>query len=219
MAQYTTTEKVESEIRAESQFSSTTSPSLNDVTSWIEQESAYIDTISGTSFSSIQTTVDLDYNGEDELIALPDSPILTFSKLSYSTSAIESGLSYVEKVEDTDYTVYKETGEVALLSGFSPAYGRKRFQVEYTYGYTDIPAQIEMLASKLVANRVLNTLLSSNVETANAGGSVSVGSISIVEPADVGVGTYRQLQTDINTLKKEILSGFKTFRYRDILNG
>jgi len=63
------------------------------------------------------------------------------------------------------------------------------------------------------AQRILNTSIQKNVMTGNDGGSVSVGSISIVEPASYGVNSYRELSNDIKILKEDILKGFGVFRY------
>jgi hypothetical protein len=65
----------------------------------------------------------------------------------------------------------------------------------------------------MVAERVLNSLISQNVNETNDGGSISVGSISIVEPSSYGVNSYKQLKTDIEELKKSIYGTFGVYRY------
>jgi len=215
MAQYTTAEKVQYELQASSAFDATTVPSLSTVTDWIEEESAFIDSQTNTSFSQTTTTLTLDYNGE-EVIPLKDSPLISVSQFLYDTNSFgnASGADWVAKTEDTHFSLYKERGEIVLmLTNFTPAEGRKRFKIEYVSGYASTPATIQMLATKKVALRVLNTLISGNVNSRNDGGSVSVGSISIVEPENYGVNSYKQLVTDIKDLEQQIARTDGIYRY------
>jgi hypothetical protein len=55
--------------------------------------------------------------------------------------------------------------------------------------------------------------LNANINEGNDGGSISVGSISITEPASYGVQNYRRLKDDIATLKKELTERTGVYRY------
>ena len=44
-------------------------------------------------------------------------------------------------------------------------------------------------------------------------GSVSVGSISIVEPASYGVNSYKTLRTEIDAMKEDLSKQFGVYRY------
>ena len=61
-----------------------------------------------------------------------------------------------------------------------------------------------MLATKLVAKRVIDTVLAKDVAEKQSGKSVSIGSVSIVRPAEVGVSQYKSLTSDIDLLKAEL---------------
>jgi hypothetical protein len=91
--------------------------------------------------------------------------------------------------------------------------GKKRFKIIYTAGAESTPKVVQKLCTKLVAERVLSSLIFDNVNTGNDGGSISVGSISIVEPASYGVSSYKQLKSDIDKLKEDITGGFGVYRY------
>jgi hypothetical protein len=212
---YCTATQVEDEIRATTRFASTTIPSLSTVTSWITQESAQINRDTGTVYASVAATSDLDYNGE-LVMTLPCAPVISVGSVLYATSSLgnsDYSTSWETKTADTDYTVYLDTGELAILSNWSPVEGRKRIRVAYSYGYSTVPDVIQKLATKMVAERVLNSLISQNVNETNDGGSISVGSISIVEPSSYGVNSYKQLKTDIEDLKKSIYGTFGVYRY------
>jgi len=213
---YTDATSVESELQTTTPFSGSTLPTLSQITSWIEEESAQINQDAGMYFGSTAYTTEIDYNGE-ETITLKNSPIITVDLFEYNANKLGSslGTDYKTKTEDTDFTVYEDSGEIAILfdNFSSPQTGRKRFKIAYTAGYTTTPDMIKKLATKMVTLRVLNTLITKNVNEANDGGSISVGSISIVEPASYGVNSYKQLKLDIEELKSSITKGFGVYRY------
>lgn len=216
---YTDITKVKEEIRASSPFSSATTPSANTVTRWITEVSEVINRDAGQVFGTTAYTEVIDYNGE-ELIALENAPIISVTNLLYTTSDLgTSGYALSgTATEGTDYSAYEKAGEILILPNTSKfRTGNKTMQVNYTAGYATTPLDVQQLATKTVALQVLNSLLQQNVDQANTGGSVSVGSINIVEPADVGVGTYKSLQSDITELRNRIATGYKTIRYSNRL--
>lgn len=211
---YTDSTKVKEEIRGTTNFSSATTPTLNTVNRWITEVSALINRESGDIFGETTYSETIDYSGED-IIALSHSPIISVSSLLYATAILGTSSYNLAStaVEGTDYSAYNDSGEILILQSYTGKKGQKAMQINYTAGYETIPLEVQALATKMVAMKVLNSLLQNNVNEANSGGSVSVGSISIVEPADISVGTYNTLKSDINELKKTITSGYKTLRY------
>jgi hypothetical protein len=215
---YTTANLVQSELRSTVPFDSSTIPSLQDINSWIDQESALIDHDAGMSFASTTCTSVFDYNGVDYLI-LKASPVISVSSVLYATSELgksDYGTSWVTKTEDLDYTMYNNEGTVYILSNWNPQVGAKRIKVIYESGYEDTPKEIELLATKKVALRVLKTLIHSNVNEGNDGGSISVGSIMIVEPAGISVNTVKELSNDIKELESKLTTGFGIYRFERI---
>lgn len=214
---YTTASKVQEELKLSTAFDSTTLPSLSTVTSWIEEESSYIDSISGKKFSETEYTQTIDYDGSDR-IQLKYAPVISVTSLLYSTSELGSSTYALAdtKVEDTDYTLYKETGEIGILwQNWSPKVGDKRMQIIYTAGYTsdDLPLFIQKLATKMVAKRSIDSALSNDIQQRKSGKSISVGSISIVKPSDYGVSGYKNITDDIDSLKNELLKDGGVYRY------
>lgn len=211
--EYTTASLVQAELQSSTAFSSSTTPTLSDVTNWIQEESAYINSLADTTFSSTAVSSEfIDFDG-GSTIWLEYAPIISVSRVQYNANRLGSSTTdWADKVADSDYTIYNDAGYLAVLSGWTPKTGRKRVAVDYTYGYTTTPLEVQMLCTKLVARRVLETLIAKNVNERNDGGTVSVGSISIVEPSTYGVNSYRQLMTDIADLKKNIVDNFKIQR-------
>lgn len=213
---YTTKELVQAELRAESPFSSSTYPTDAEVDQWIVENDSHIDKIAGRTFASTQYVETLDYDGED-VITLENAPVISIDTFNYATFALghASYPTFVAKTEDTHFTVYEDRGEVEILSSnFTPNSGKKRFEITYTAGYTTPPAYISMLAAKMVAKRVIDSVLQKDTNEKQSGKSISVGSISIVKPSDFGVNQYRDLKAGIEDLKLELVKGKLNYRYR-----
>ena len=211
--EYTTAENVKNELRATTNFSSTTYPSADTVDGWIQEESGEVNVVSGRIWGTDSYSETLDYNGEGTLV-LENAPVSSVTSVLYSTGPLGTntyGLS-TTKVEDTDYTVYLEEGEIDILSNWYPIQGRKRIQINYIAGYSTIPVHIQKLVTKKVTRRVLDTLIQKDVNEKQSGKSVSVGSISIVKPADFGVSQYKQLLSDIDQLEDKLLQSPTAYR-------
>ncbi len=210
---YTTAALVQAELATTEVFSTSTLPTADQVATWIAEESDKIDQLAGRTFTSTAYSEDIDYDGED-IIALANAPVITVTSLLYSTSKLGSDTYSLSdtKTEDTDYTVYKDAGEIALLEGWSPASGRKRMQVNYTAGYASTPLPVQNLATKKVAKRVIDTVMQKSVNESKSGKSISVGSVSIVKAADFGVSQYTTLKDDIASLEDEIINGTSVYR-------
>jgi hypothetical protein len=213
---YTTATLIEAEIRASELFSTATTPSLAQVTTWITETDAYIDHLTANAFAQTTYTDEyIDYNGESELI-LKHSPVIAVNSLMYNTNTLGSsdGEGFITKAAGTDYIVRPESGTILLpYTTFSPNFGLRRFKATYSAGYATTPAVVQMLSTKMVASRVLDSLFAGNTNSGETGGSISVGSISIVDPANVGVGTYKELKTGIKELQNDLVRNFSVYRY------
>ena len=211
---YTTPELVQSEIQGASPFDTDTFPSLADVNAWIEEESSYINSISDRVFSSVVVTdqyVDIE---EDDDILLPVAPIISLTKLEYNKNRLgdPDGTDWVTKTEDSDFILYDDVGRIHVIrSNWNPKPGRRRVRVTYTYGYADTPLTVRTLASKLVAKRVIDSLLSNKLFEGDTG-DVSIGTMRVSEPADLSIQAYRKLDDDIEKLKDRLHDGFKVYR-------
>lgn len=206
--EYTTLQLVSAELQTTTQFSPSTTPSSGDVLEWIAEESAYINGLANTIFGSTTYSSEyIDYDGENDLL-LENSPLLSVTSVEYNHYPIGSSLgsSWETMVAEEDYTVYTDRGIIRILSNWNPDPGTKRIRVTYVAGYEVIPYQVRKLCTKLVAERVLSTLIAKNINERNDGGTVSIGSVSITEPSAYGIQSFKQLKNDIESLKEEILS-------------
>lgn len=212
---YTTSALVASEIRATTDFGAGTTPTQTTVNNWINQVSERINMVSGRTWGTTQYTEYFDYSGK-ELLTLSMAPVVTVDTVQYNQNPLgsTSGTDWVTKTAETDYSLYTNEGQIAILPSWNPAEGRKRIKVIYTAGYTAIPERVEELATKEVALKVLQSLVTQNVNEGNDGGSISVGQISIVEPASYGVNSYKQLRQDVQQLWSDV-KGTGVYRYKD----
>jgi hypothetical protein len=214
MNNYTTPELVIAELRGEEDFTEYTIPKLSTVNTWISQYSDHINNLTSNYYSS-GTTVDY-YDADKNLnLYLKKTPVLSVEGVYYNDKYDGDTDNWVEKINGIDYTVYPEEGYIKINTRYWTDLKRasRNLRVEYTYGYDNVPPAVEMLATKLVAQRLLDTLMSQSLEERNAGGSISVGDIRIVEPANYGVGTYRELKNSIKELQEEVVKGFRVYRY------
>jgi hypothetical protein len=212
---YTTVQNIQDELRVDTPFSANTNPSLQAIENWIYEESSAVDELTGFIAAETVRTEYIDYSGAGSIL-LKHSPIISISSLSHNTNPLGSSLgeAWITKTQDIDYTIYGDKGKILLItSNFTPYEGPKRFKIIYTSGYAIVPFQIQRLTTKLVALRVLNSLVHSNINDSNDGGSISVGSINITEPASYGVNSYKQLKADIDQLKQEVARGTGVYRY------
>lgn len=212
---YTSPDMVAAELRATTPFSDSTYPSLSTVQQWIEETGAHIDTLAGFVAAETMHTDFLTYDGQ-EILAMRYSPIISITSLAENTNSLgaDAGEAWVIKTADTHYFLDSDSGQVLVnLLKWQPKPGFRKLRIVYKSGYTTIPATHQMLATKMVTGRVLSSLLGQNIQESNDGGSVSVGTISIVEPASYGVNTYKQLKTDIQELQAQLLGGTTVYRY------
>jgi hypothetical protein len=210
---YTTPKLVQEELKATDAFTDSTYPSLQAIEIWINEESAIVNRMAGINFGSTQYTQYYDYNGEEDLF-LKHAPVITIDTFEYNTASLGNAASWTTKVEDTDFSVDQDRGVVTLISGnFSPSSGKKRMRITYTAGYDDIPYEVQKLATKLVAKRVIDSVLAKDTNERQSGKSISVGSISIVKPAQFGVNQYKELKSDIADLQQNIVKGTGVHRY------
>lgn len=213
---YTTPSLVQAELRASDSFDTDTIPTLSTVNEWIKEESDKINQLSGTVWGSTSYTDTIDYNNETGYdITLRNSPLISVDSVKYRTSVDGQTPVWVSKTETTDYIPYTEEGKVRIVkSNWNPSIGSKNIEIQYTAGYSTTPAFIQRIATKAVALRLLNTLISQNVNERNDGGSISVGNISIVEPSSYGVNSYKVLRDEVSqgysTLSED---SFKVYRY------
>lgn len=213
---YTTASLIEAELRATSVFDTTTNPTLASVTEWIAETDSYIDGVASRVYDVATYTDIFHYNGEYYLF-LKNTPLSSVTTVEYNSAARGEAPSWATLTLNTHYLVDDSKAVIMLVFGtgttFAPRAGFNRFRVTYDSGYSTIPKNIQMLATKLVAERVLSSLITKNVNERNDGGSISVGDISIVEPASYGVNSYKQLKTDIKELERKVQGGFKVYRY------
>jgi hypothetical protein len=197
---YTDLQQVQEELRSEVSFSNNTLPSAQTVTRWIGQASERVDNIAGRTFGVTTYVEYIDYNGE-EMLMLKHAPFTTVTSVEYNDQPSGQPTNWATLTADTSYVVYPETGEILIvLDQWKPNFGNRNIRITYSAGFTDIPELIQTAVTKIVALRVLNTLISKNVNEGSDGGSISVGSISIVEPASYGVNSYRNLQQEVKDL-------------------
>jgi hypothetical protein len=215
---YTSASLVEAEIRASTSFSADTTPTLQQLNNWIDEESKIIEVRTGTVFGySLASSVYMDYDGA-EVFRLPNSPVISITSLEYNLHSNNTTPSWVTLEEgfDKNYLLYEDEGEVEFIGGNSathkvlPKAGKKKFRVSYTYGYEETPLEIQRLASLAVSKRVIMSLLNTQANT--QGGNIQVGTISVTDPSNYGVSWFKGVNDEMDNIYSSIGQDLKVFR-------
>ena len=213
--EYTTPSKVQSELRASTAFATDTSPSLSDVSEWIQEESEQLNEDSATNWGSTSYTEYITFDKLGYDLTLKHSPIINVISVEYNSSPDGTVANWTTKTADIDYIIYPEEGMIRIVpSLWSPKTNSRGIRVTYVAGYSTTPLRVQKYITKAVTLRVLDTLIAQNVEERNDGGSISVGNINIVEPSSYGVASYKQLRDEVTSLRNTLAGdGFKVYRY------
>ena len=158
---YTTTQKVADYLNVDV---STIRPE------WIEWATTYIETFTCQKFCEVTVTekYDITETGQ-EILMLDNYPILDVIELKDDGEVVPVG----------DYLIYEQEGfikfadeftgtEINLLQPGPFTFGRQRVEVNYKYGYADVPKDIEWVATVLTAVIASSSLTQSGVISGGA---------------------------------------------------
>lgn len=211
MASYTSTDLVSAQLGGESITTSTT-PSTDDVEQWIKEAEDEIDSRTGLTFKpeGFEDLI-LDYEKNDDIIRLPFE-IVSITTLYYNSESAGETPSWTLKTKDTDYYVYSEEGEIEIIpSKFNALRGKNRFKITGVKGKTVVPNIIKRLATLMVANRFVETVVQSQAYS-NSGGDVQVGTIKVGNPSSFSVSAVNSRKSEIDDLFTKAIGDFRTFR-------
>ena len=201
---YTTVDLVSAELKG-LDISSTTTPDTSTVTQWIADADAEIDARTGKTWSSTAfTSTYLDYEG-DGYVRFPYSPLISISSFQYETNGLGNDSSNWESLTEgrnNDYIIYVNDAEIMFTGKTLPSKGYQKLCLSGIYGYATTPAKIQLLATKLVAKRVMDATINAQ---AQEGGSVTVSNISIDDPTSFGANQSKNLKIDIDDLFKDLV--------------
>lgn len=210
---YTTASLVKNELRVTTDFASTTVPSLDTINNWIEEESEFINHLAGKTYGVTEYTEVLDIKPGTDTLYLLNAPIVEVDSVKYSEYPLgDSNYSLsIEKTEDVDFTVYDKEGVIKTLS-WKPQAGRKRVEVVYTAGSGVLPLIVQKLATKMVAKRVMDTIIEADLNEQKSGKTVAVGNVRITKSTSFGIAQYQEITREIKDLQDKIVGGTTAFR-------
>lgn len=219
---YTTTTEVAAELGGIT-ITSTSSPSTTQVTSWIRDAEAEINSLTGMSWNTQSLTGSVyeyhDYKGNNRLI-LNNAPVISITKVEYISS--DWGAPSVTWTELTEgrtssdsFIVYKDEGLIQFHNNTSgthlPKRGVQNVRVQYSYGKATVPNEIKRFATLLVAKRYMLSVASKTAS--EEGGAVSVGTISVDDPNNYVHNHYDRVTKEIEYYRKQVIGSFKPYIY------
>jgi hypothetical protein len=205
-------------------LTSSSIPSSTDVTAWINEAGAEIETYSGRVWAStvVPTTAFevYDYSG-DGVLLLEHRPVLSITQLLTNTAPLGSDASWVELTEGrgstNSFELYNEQGMLRFhgnSNGTKPYAGSRTIKVAYSYGYSTTPLLVQRLATMIVAERYITTF--SNASAGQLGGTISVGPISVSDSTSFSINRLVNIRQEKQRLF-DLLGRVKTFSpYYDI---
>lgn len=217
---YTTITLIEAELQSDAINASST-PSSDDVSTWIDEVDAQIELMTGEVFSStISSSEYYDYDGDGTLLPI-NAPIISIDELRYNKNTLSfSSADWVtlEEGQGKNYIYYDKEGEIVFINGngatnkILPKSGARRLCLTYTYGHNSVPKDIQRLATLMVSKRVISSLVNSQANT--EGGEVTVGPITVKDPSNFSVSYIKDINTEIKDLTSNLGYDLKTYRSR-----
>lgn len=213
MTSYTTYTKVSEELNNFTLDASST-PTSTVVNTWITEASKLIELNTNQVWASTVVSSEYhDYDGSG-IFKTYHSPIITITELLAESNGINSeslGWHTLEegKIRTKDFYQYSDEGDIIFHGTEKPSAGYQNLCISYSYGYATTPIQIQTLATKIVATRVINSVI--NGSASSEGGAVSVGTISVSDPSTFGISRIKEMNQEIKDLYGSI-GKFKVYR-------
>jgi len=174
---------------------------------WIDWATSEVDSYTGTVFGQEIEVIefyDIDKEGQDSVILE-----------SYPVTEIVYVKDDGETVAPTDYMLYKRDGIIALRVDtvlnaiFDVPYftkGRQMVEVKYRYGYLDVPSEITLVCSLMVADLALGKLKKEISEQEVEGEKIGEYSVDYTKSKYT---LEQKIKNDLKVAKKEILDKYK----------
>lgn len=206
---YTNIANVSAFLRITIDGSST--PSADDVTTWIEEVDDEIDRITKSTFESTTVTDQIISTDSDsgfmsaqsfdgtgayeqpatkDMIQIPQHKILTLDAVAYNRAVDGADEDWVDlTIGHGEQCVLSDNFIKILESGLYIPRRHTGLKISYTYGNDSVPAFVQKLATRMVALTYNESGLAN--EITSGGGSIRVGDIEIDEP-----GSFTQSYVD-----------------------
>ena len=208
-------------------YTTSTTPTSDQIDMWITEVEKMIDEEIGTSYKINNIIEFYDYNQYTSYISpeglafagnvgrrdyLPGvlfndqfvtkhRPIITINSLKINESDAASSDVFTTITEQTgsggNYVSDKNTGVITFLNKF-PRFGKRSIKIDYDWGRSLVPKHIQKLATLLVAKVVLSSVASST-QTENID-SINIGDISISKGVTQSVSFRESLEKEIQSL-------------------
>lgn len=217
---YTNIGLIESELNlASGTICSSSIPSVATVEMWIQEAEAEIDALTNRYYAQKTVTNKLmDYNGK-LLFRLPNTPVISITKIEYNMNSIDMASSWVTLQEGNgyNYVTYLTQGEVQFTPGTLASYrngilpGTQRLRLSYVYGYQTVPINVQRLATLLVTKRMISA--NANSDAYSSDGTLEIaGFIKVAEVSSFNINRINAMNQDIDYLRKEVLGKMKVFK-------
>lgn len=200
--EYTTSDRVGERLRTT--FDGSSTPTAAVVDEIISEAEATINKYAGRAFTQATYTNELyDHNGAD-FITVKNPDLQSVSSIEYSTDGGDSWTA----LSSSDYVVYTDFDRIERnrykATDWVPA-GFQNLRITYDAGPSSVPVHIRSLATDMAVAEVIRSVIGKSANT--EGGRISVGSISIDDPAMFSVNYLSALDSSIMSRLAKLAEG------------
>jgi len=170
-------------------------------TEWLDWATAQVDLKTHQTFGNF--TVVERYDGTDlDFLLLDNSPVVSVTKIEYLED--DTTDTWIE-LDDKYYVLYRNENRIRLVEDLSGVteiscfeIGVQNWRVTYEYGHSEVPAEVELLASLMVVELY-------NIKTTGVSGTVSsekIGDYSISYNSSASIPVKDLIKELIDSLGK-----------------
>lgn len=206
MARYTSLSLVGDRLGTE--FTSSSSPTDQEVNKIIDDVEALIDSYAGRRFDAYTKSNEYyDHDGSDFITTT--EPLVSVVSLEKTTDGGDTWVS----VPSTDYVVYPEFNRIEKRVGgssntgaFPNISGQRVVRITYKAGYSTVPQDIVALATDMAVLEVMKLII--NTQVFESGGDIQVGPIRISESVLLNSPGYiKELQDRVESRLSALQQG------------
>jgi hypothetical protein len=181
-------------------------PSTSDISNWISEAKAEIDSFTGRAWESTSVSNEYyDYDGTG-ILMLKNTPVISISSLQTEIMGVGATTSSWDTLTEgrtgaDNFELYSDIGVVKFHSSTNGKWARtgsKSIRVSYSYGQSSVPLLIQRLATLIVSERYIMSF--ANASAGQLGGSISVGTIKVSDPTNFSINRLMSIRNEKDRL-------------------
>lgn len=208
---YTTTDKVSQELNGFT-IDTDSTPTTSTVERWIEEETEVIEKETNGMYGTASFDSTYDFNGRTEF-RIKEVPIVNIGTAEYESNGIGADTEdwkTLTKGRTNDFIVYNDKGIIRFINN-KPPKGYQNFRLQGVYGYETTPNTVQKLCTKLVARRLIESVIQG--QSTEEGGAIKVDVIELEDPSSFSIDNLNRINDQIKNELYPAVGNLKSYRY------